>query len=201
MVYLWTTAERSTSTLIIFVDSIGHRPQSCRKSKKTEKKERQRKKSYTETDDMRMNGMGPQTQTRSLVLVRQQIAFTNCALFLDKRYRVKKEAACHTVNGIMGQTGSTDLCVHKVRPVIPFHVQNSASPPGKANFPRPFKATPLRTAQLQEAGIGPMDKKLEEPRQTATIVVDKTEIVPSGLWRGKFNADSSMSAAETSRIV
>ena len=36
MVYLWTTAERSTSTLIIFVDSIGHRPQSCRKSKKTE---------------------------------------------------------------------------------------------------------------------------------------------------------------------
>ena len=35
MVYLWTTAERSTSTLIIFVDSIGHRPQSCRKSKKT----------------------------------------------------------------------------------------------------------------------------------------------------------------------
>ena len=35
MVYLWTTAERSTSTLIIFVDSIGHRRQSCRKIKKT----------------------------------------------------------------------------------------------------------------------------------------------------------------------
>ena len=35
MVFLWTTAEQTTSTLIIFVDSIGHRPQSCRKSKKT----------------------------------------------------------------------------------------------------------------------------------------------------------------------
>ena len=35
-------------------------------------RERERGEGYTETDDMRMNGMGP--QTRSLVLLRQQIA-------------------------------------------------------------------------------------------------------------------------------